>query len=641
MRRRDGLRIACVEQEPSLPPAPSLRESLVLRGGLDQHHDDRTRWQVETRLVEYLHRFGLEESLQPAAASGGECKRATLALALALEPQLLLLDEPTNHLDIDGIGLLEELLARGNTTGIFITHDRAFLDAVATRIVELDRGLLRSYPGNFADYERRKGEQLAAEQVANRRFDKFWAQEEVWIRKGVEARRTRNEGRVQRLEALREQRAARRERLGNVKLTLDAGERSGKLVAELTGVSKRFDGRPVVEGLSLRIMRGDRLGLIGANGAGKSTLLKLILGHLAPDAGSVRLGTNLQVAYFDQLRAQLDPERSVAATVSPTSDFVEVAGQRRHVISYLGDFLFAAQRAESPVRMLSGGERNRLLLATLFARPANVLVMDEPTNDLDIESLELLEATLQEYPGTVLLVSHDRRFLDNVVTQTLAAEGGGRWQEYVGGYSDWLEQRPAVKPATEPSRLPSPGLRPPSPAKAGEGRGEGGRRPGEGSVRSLRQSKLSYKEARELAQLPARIEALEIGAARPARPPGEPGLPPAGRGADQGGRPARRRDRNGAGDGIRPLGGTRGADANDEARLNGRASLKKCARPSAARAQCVHWDARGSTHQGSVCVPPAVGSLVQPSAGQSIWVEKWQSAQPLFRPYAISLGATS
>jgi ATP-binding cassette subfamily F protein uup len=495
LRRRDGLRIALVEQEPTLPQAATLRESLVARGGLDQHHDDRTRWQVETRLVEYLHRFGLDESLQPGAASGGECKRATLALALALDPQVLLLDEPTNHLDIDGIGLLEDLLAKGNTTSIFITHDRAFLDAVATRIVELDRGLLRSYPGNFADYERRKGEQLAAEQLAKRRFDKFWAQEEVWIRKGVEARRTRNEGRVQRLEALREQRSARREQLGNVKLTLDAGERSGKLVAELTDVGKRYDGRPIVEGLSLRIMRGDRLGLIGPNGAGKSTLLRLILGHLAPDTGSVRLGTNLQVAYFDQLRAQLDPERSVAATVSPTSDFVEVAGQRRHVISYLGDFLFAAQRAESPVRMLSGGERNRLLLATLFARPANVLVMDEPTNDLDIESLELLEATLQEYPGTVLLVSHDRRFLDNVVTQTLAAEGGGRWKEYVGGYSDWLEQRPAAKTATEPS----PDPRPPSPAKAAEGRGEGRPAP----------TKLSYKEARELAQLPALIEALE------------------------------------------------------------------------------------------------------------------------------------
>jgi ATP-binding cassette subfamily F protein uup len=441
VRRRDGLRIALVEQEPTLPAARTLRESLVLRGGLEQLGDDRRRWQAEMRLAEYLHRFGLEESLQPTAVSGGECKRATLALAFALEPQLLLLDEPTNHLDIDGIRLLEELLLKGGTS-VFITHDREFLDSVATRIVELDRGLLRSYPGNFAAYERRRDEQSAAEAVANRRFEKFWAQEEAWIRKGVEARRTRDEGRVKRLEQLRVQRAARRERLGEMKLTLDAGERSGRLVAELEKVTKRFDGRAVVEELSLRVMRGDRLGLIGPNGAGKSTLLKLLLGEIAPDSGSVRLGTNLQVAYFDQLRAQLDPSRSVAATVSPTSDWVEVGGQRRHVISYLGDFLFPAQRAESPVRMLSGGERNRLLLATLFARPTNVIVLDEPTNDLDIESLELLEETLQDYTGTVLLVSHDRRFLDDVVTQTLAAEGNGQWREYVGGYSDWLEQRP-------------------------------------------------------------------------------------------------------------------------------------------------------------------------------------------------------
>jgi ATP-binding cassette subfamily F protein uup len=496
LRRRDGLRIAVVEQEPTLPSAATLRESLVTRGRLESMADERARWQAESRLVEYLHRFGLDESLQPEAASGGERKRATLALAFALDPQLLLLDEPTNHLDIDGIGLLEEQLVKGNATSIIITHDRAFLDAVATRIVELDRGLLRSYPGNFADYERRRDEQLAAEAVANRRFDKFWAQEEVWIRKGVEARRTRNEGRVRRLEALREQRSARRERLGNMKLTLEAGERSGKLVAELRDVTKRYAGRPVVAGLSLRITRGDRFGLIGPNGAGKSTLLKLILGELVPDEGSVRLGTNLQVAYFDQLRAQLDPERSVAATVSPGSDWVEIGGGRRHVISYLGDFLFAPQRAESPVRMLSGGERNRLLLATLFARPANVIVLDEPTNDLDIESLELLETTLQEYPGTVLLVSHDRRFLDNVVTQTLAAEGGGRWKEYVGGYSDWLEQRPAPQPA-------STTLRAPSPAAAGESRREAGR----GEARS---AKLSYKETRELALLPAQIEALEV-----------------------------------------------------------------------------------------------------------------------------------
>ena len=486
IRRRDGLRTALVEQEPVLPPAASLRESLAVRGAFDHIPDERDRWRAESRLVEYLHRFGLDESLQPAAASGGECKRATLALALALEPQLLLLDEPTNHLDIDGIALLEELLAKGPAS-IFITHDRAFLDVVATRIVELDRGLLRSYPGNYAAYERRKDEQLAAEAVANRRFDKFWAQEEVWIRKGVEARRTRNEGRVKRLQQLREQRAARRERLGDVKLGLDAGERSGKLVAELQDVTKSYGGRAVVAGLSLRIMRGDRLGLIGPNGAGKSTLLKLILGQVPPDSGTIRLGTNLQVAYFDQLREQLDPEASVAATVNPTSDWVEVGGGRRHIISYLGDFLFPPQRAESPVKMLSGGERNRLLLARLFARPANVLVLDEPTNDLDIESLELLESTLQEYPGTVLLVSHDRRFLDEVVTQTLAAEGDGTWREYVGGYSEWLAQRPTPKVALEPS----PALRAPSPAKAAAA------------------TKLSYKETRELAQLPAEIEALE------------------------------------------------------------------------------------------------------------------------------------
>jgi ATP-binding cassette subfamily F protein uup len=490
LRRRDGLRIGLVEQEPALPAAVTLRESLAARGRFESMHDERARWAAETRLAEYLHRFGLAEGLRPQAASGGESKRATLALALALEPQLLLLDEPTNHLDIDGIRLLEDQLLKPGTTCIFITHDRAFLDSVATRIVELDRGLLRSFPGNFSDYERRKEEQLAAEAVANRRFDKFWAQEEVWIRKGVEARRTRNEGRVQRLMELREQRAARRERLGNIKLTLDAGERSGKLVAELEGVSKRYGERTVVDRLSLRVMRGDRLGLIGPNGAGKTTLLRLILGELPPDSGSVRLGTNLQVAYFDQLRAQLDPERSLADTVCPGSDWVEVGGARRHVISYLGDFLFAPQRIESPVRMLSGGERNRLLLATLFARPANVIVLDEPTNDLDIESLELLEATLQDYPGTVLLVSHDRRFLDNVVTQTLAAEGGGRWREYVGGYSDWLEQRPAPRPS--PVRETAPAAR------------TDAARPKQVPT------KLSYKETRELEQLPAQIEALEI-----------------------------------------------------------------------------------------------------------------------------------
>jgi len=493
IRRRDGLRVVLVEQEPLLPDAPSLRECLAVRGEFDRITDDRERWRVEVRLVEFLHRFGLDEALRPEAASGGERKRAALALALALEPQLLLLDEPTNHLDIDGIGQLEDLLLKGPAC-IVITHDRAFLDRVATRIVELDRGLLRSYPGNFAAYENRKAEELAAEATANRRFDKYWAQEEVWIRKGIEARRTRNAGRVRRLEDLRRERAARRDRAGSVRLTLDAGERSGKLVAELERVAKSFGERAIVKDLSLRIMRGDRLGLIGPNGAGKSTLIKLILGDLTPDAGTVRHGTNLQVAYFDQMREQLDPERSVADTIAPGSDWVEIGTERKHVVSYLGDFLFPPQRADSPVSVLSGGERNRLLLARLFARPANVLVLDEPTNDLDIDSLELLESTLQDYPGTVLLVSHDRAFLDNVVTQTLAAEGDGTWREYVGGYSDWLRQRPSP--------------RAPAPVSAAESV-----RPTPEDRVSPRTAptpvKLTYKETRELEALPATIESLE------------------------------------------------------------------------------------------------------------------------------------
>ena len=501
IRRRDGLGIALVEQEPELPAAATLRESLALRGRFEQIADERQRWRVETRLVEFLHRFDLAEDVAPDAASGGERKRAALSLALALEPQLLLLDEPTNHLDIDGITLLEDLLLKG-PAAIVITHDRAFLDRVATRIVELDRGLLRSFPGNFAAYERRKEEQLASESLERRRFDKFWAQEEVWIRKGVEARRTRNAGRVRRLEELRNERAARRERVGSVRLTLDAGERSGKLVAELEHVTKSFGERRIVADLSLRLMRGDRIGLIGPNGAGKSTLLKLILGELAPDAGTVRHGTNLEVAYFDQMREQLDLERSVAETVSPGSDWVEIGAQRKHVVSYLGDFLFAPQRVESPVKMLSGGERNRLLLARLFARPANVLVLDEPTNDLDIDSLELLESTLQEYGGTVLLVSHDRAFLDNVVTQTLAAEGDGTWREYVGGYRDWLEQRPAARTVDAAA---GDGTRAPRVDKASRVATAGGTDP----VPRARAGKLSYKETRELEQLPAQIEALE------------------------------------------------------------------------------------------------------------------------------------
>jgi ATP-binding cassette subfamily F protein uup len=488
LRLPAGGRVILVEQEPELPPAATLRESLVLRGGFDAIHDDKERWRLEARLSEYAHRLQLNEYADMARLSGGERKRAALALALALEPELLLLDEPTNHLDIEGITLLEELLAKVSAA-IVITHDRAFLDRIATRIVELDRGLLRSYPGNFSAYESRKADQLAAEAVAARKFDKFWAEEEAWIRQGVKARRTRNEGRVRRLERLRNERAERRERMGNVRLRLDAGERSGKLVAELENVSKSFGERTVVRDLSLRLLRGDRLGLIGPNGAGKSTLIKLMLGQMQPDGGTVKLGTSLEVAYFDQMREQLDLAKTVAETISPGSEWVEIGGARKHIISYLGDFLFPPQRAGSPVGTLSGGERNRLLLARLFARPANLLVLDEPTNDLDIESLELLEDTLQGYTGTLLLVSHDRVFLDNVVTQTLVAEGDGHWQEYAGGYSDWLLQRP--QPAAAPAPVATL-VAAKAPARQRSGA-----------------KKLSFKEQRELESLPATIDALE------------------------------------------------------------------------------------------------------------------------------------
>jgi ABC transport system ATP-binding/permease protein len=489
VQRRDGLRIATVEQEPLLPPAESLLESLRLRGGFEDLDDDRYRWRTETRLVEYATRLGLDTSVDPAMASGGERKRAALALAFAVDPDLLLLDEPTNHLDLEAIAQLEELLAKGPAL-VFVTHDRWFLDRVATRILELDRGWLRSFPGNYTAYEEQKTALLAAEAVGKRKFDKFWAQEEVWIRRGVEARRTRNEGRVRRLEQLRVARAERRERIGNLRLAIDASERSGKLVAELEGVNKNFGERAIVMDLNLRVMRGDRLGLLGPNGVGKTTLLRLILGESAPDSGTVKLGTNLQVAYFDQLRAQLDLDQTVADTISEGSDWVEIGGERRHISSYLGDFLFSAKRAATPVRALSGGERNRLLLARLFARPANVLVLDEPTNDLDIESLELLEAALQSFAGTLLLVSHDRVFVDNVVTQTVVAQGDGRWQEYVGGYSDWLAQRSMQGTPRVTSSVAPRVAEPEKPSK-------------------LVRKKLSYKVERELAALPADLAGLE------------------------------------------------------------------------------------------------------------------------------------
>jgi ABC transport system ATP-binding/permease protein len=497
LQRRDGLHIVRVEQEPELPPADTLFESLRRRGGLEDIPDERRRWHNEARLVEYATRFGVDGTIDPAGASGGERKRAVLALALAQAPDLLLLDEPTNHLDMAGIELLEEQVLKAQAV-VFVTHDRWFLDRVATRILELDRGWLRSYPGNYSAYERQKSAELAAEAVGRRKFDRFWAQEEAWIRRGVEARRTRNEGRVRRLEALRAERAERRNRIGNLRLSIDSSGRSGRLVAELDGVSMSFGGRPVVADLSLRLMRGDRLALLGPNGAGKSTLIKLMLGRLEPESGTVRLGTNLQIAYFDQLREQLDPDSTVGDAVSGGADHVEVDGEKRHINGYLEDFLFPANRAGTPVRALSGGERNRLLLARLFARPANLLVLDEPTNDLDVESLELLEATLQSFRGTLVLVSHDRTFVDNVVTQTLVAEGGGHWQEYAGGYRDWLMQRPAARSDPGRGRPMAAGREAAAPqATVASASGPRTRR------------RLTFAETRELAELPAQITALE------------------------------------------------------------------------------------------------------------------------------------
>ena len=395
-------------------------------------------WAVTARIETAIQRLELDPEALVGSLSGGVRKRVALAQALVAEPEVLILDEPTNHLDFSSIEWLEGLLTSFRGSVLLVTHDRKFLDNVATRIVELDRGKLASFPGNFASYQKIKERMLADEAVVNAKFDKVLAQEEVWIRQGVKARRTRNEGRVLRLEALRLERAARREKLGRVEMNLDAGDRSGKLVAELNHVSKAYGSRKIINDFSCRIQRGDKIGLLGPNGAGKSTLLKIILGELAPDSGEVKLGTKLSVAYFDQLRAQLDDNATLADTISQGSDFIEIGGAKKHVISYLGDFLFPPERARSPVKSCSGGERNRLLLARLFTRPSNVLVLDEPTNDLDIETLELLEELLMQYDGTLFIVSHDRTFLDNVVTQVIAFEGNGKLMEYVGGYEDWV-----------------------------------------------------------------------------------------------------------------------------------------------------------------------------------------------------------
>jgi ATP-binding cassette subfamily F protein uup len=459
-------------------------------------------WAWEQRVAQALQRLHLDAQARVDDLSGGTKKRVALAQALVAAPDVLLLDEPTNHLDIDAIEWLQDLLNGWRGALVLVSHDRAFIDAVATRIVELDRGQLRSYPGNFAAFTAAKERELESEAQAAARADKLLAQEEAWIRKGVEARRTRSVGRVARLVKLREQRAHRRDELGQVRLELDAGLPPGKIVAELKDVSMRFGERLLIDRFSATLLRGDKVGLIGPNGCGKTTLLKLILGELRPTSGSVRWGGNLQVAYFDQMRAALNLDATLVDTINPGSEWIEIGNSRRHVMSYLNDFLFWPERANSPVRSLSGGERNRLLLARLFALPANVLVLDEPTNDLDIDTLDLLEDLLQSYAGTLFLVSHDRRFLDNVVTSTIAWEGdpafGGRpglWREYEGGYEDWKLQRARAQALAEAAA--------PAPVAAARPSIEEPAKPL--PVRT----KLSYKEQRELDALPARIETLE------------------------------------------------------------------------------------------------------------------------------------
>jgi ATP-binding cassette subfamily F protein uup len=524
LHTQNGLRVAYVPQEPILDAASTVfnaaslgladaieARELYLSGaeGLDldalqNRIEALDAWNWEQRVDETLHRLHLDPAQSIGALSGGNKKRVALAQALVSRPDVLLLDEPTNHLDMDSITWLEDLLLDYKGSLVTISHDRAFLDRVATRMVELDRGRLLSYPGNFAQYQTLKEEQLAQEAVINARADKLLAQEEVWIRKGVEARRTRAQGRITRLEQLRSQRAQRRDAVGSVKLEVSSGQSSGKIVAELDSVSKAFvqaDGtrKAVVRSVSATLLRGDKIGLIGPNGAGKTTLLKLILGDLAPDSGTVRQGSKISVAYFDQMREQIDLDATLEDFISPGSEWIEIGSKRTHVKSYLADFLFSPARANAPVRTLSGGERNRLLLARLFARPANVLVLDEPTNDLDIDTLELLEDLLQQYEGTVFLVSHDRRFLNNVVTSTLVSEGDGAWREYVGDVEDWMTQAARAQMNSANTAPVSNASKPASPAPA----------TAQAPAPISNKRKLSYKEQRERDALPAAIAALE------------------------------------------------------------------------------------------------------------------------------------
>lgn len=536
--QQGGLRVATVPQEPvfdadttvfdavsnGVSVARELRnryETLASEGG-DEHElsdiqhdiDAHDGWAWESKVEATLSQLNLNADTLVSTLSGGLKKRVAIAQALVGSPDVLLLDEPTNHLDLAAIAWLEGLLTSFKGSAVIISHDRAFLDNVVTRIVELDRGKLTGFPGNYEAYETQKAQQLEFEATVNAKFDKFLAQEEVWIRQGVQARRTRNEGRVRRLEALRDTRSERRNVLGRVKLDITSGNQSGKMIAELTDVSKKYGDKVIVKDFTSTILRGDKIGLVGPNGIGKTTLLKLILGQIQPDSGKIRTGMNLQIAYFDQMRDGLNEEATLGEFISPGSDWIEVGTKRTHVMTYLTDFLFTPERAKAQVKALSGGERNRLLLARHFAKEANVLVLDEPTNDLDIDTLELLEEKLASYEGTVFIVSHDRRFLDNVVTSCLVAEGNGLWREYEGGITDWQAQVKVMAQMQEVAQATSgagalPSVKNSMDAAIAENNRRVAAPPASAPAAKISAAKLGYKDQRELDGLPAKIEALE------------------------------------------------------------------------------------------------------------------------------------